>query len=307
MTLTPPPPARRLPRPQGGAVPPAPTRRAPVAKLSPASTSGAALPRSPWWRAPWGRIHVRLLPATMFAAVLLLGVRVADVWWTLTAGRALPEMAAAQAQSNTPSTNAPPPVNAPQANAPQAVAPAGGKAPAPSPVAPTAPVKAGGPRPAGDHAAGEPSGSPSDGTFTPKDMELLQRLAERREQLDQREKDLDQREAMLQVATQHLDQKLAEMQDLRKQLEGMVNQVNADQAAQIDSLVKIYEAMKPADAARIFETMDDKVLINVVSRMKEGKTALVLAALSPKRAEQITMMLVERKRLPVNATAATTP
>lgn len=256
----------------------------------------------------------------MFAAVLLLGVRVADVWWTLTAGRALPEIAAAHAQSATPpqstapaaaaQTGAAAPAAAQTAQsggAPAAAPAAGGKGAAPAPASPPAAVKTGPLRPAGEHAAGEPSGSPSDGTFTPKDMELLQRLAERREQLDQREKDLDQREAMLQVATQHLDQKLAEMQDLRKQLEGMVNQVNADQAAQIDSLVKIYEAMKPADAARIFETMDDKVLINVVSRMKEGKTALVLAALSPKRAEQITMMLVERKRLPVNATAATTP
>nr|WP_281384693.1 hypothetical protein [Nitrospirillum iridis] len=88
------------------------------------------------------------------------------------------------------------------------------------------------------------------------------------------------------------------MQALRKQLDGLVNQVNADQAQQLDSLVKIYETMKPPEAARIFEAMDDKVLLNVISRMKEAKAAPVLAAMTPKRAEQVTTMLADRKKLP---------
>ncbi|MDE1148118.1 MAG: hypothetical protein PW843_16075 [Azospirillaceae bacterium] len=234
----------------------------------------------------WRRLRVRLLPATIFAAVLLLGARAGDVWWTLTVGAAPPDVPAARAQ--TPANNAP--------AAPAPAKPAEGKAPAADAKAPEGGKAEGGQATGGKP---EPSGSPTDGqSFTPKDVELLQRLAERREALDGRERDLDQREAMLQVATQRLDQKLAEMQALKKQLDGLVNQVNADQAAQLDSLVKIYEAMKPVDAARIFEAMDDKVLLNVISRMKEAKTAPVLAAMTPKRAEQVTTMLAERKRIP---------
>lgn len=277
------PPQQRVQRPGSRPVRPAGPSgaRAPVALPTtvPASSLGrggrAAAALLAW------RPRVRLLPITIFAAVLLLGVRVGDVWWTLTAGRSLPEVTPAHAQeAASHAAQTPPATMATPAAKPAAARPA-----------------------VEQRAPGEPSGTPGDGTFTPKDMEVLQHLAERREQLDQREKELDQRDAMLQVATHNLDQKIAEMQDLRKQINGLVNQVNAEQAAQLESLVKIYEAMKPADAARIFETMDDKVLINVISRMKEAKTAPVLAALTPKRAEQVTLMLVERKRIPEGASS----
>ncbi|MEA1651077.1 hypothetical protein UAJ10_18890 [Nitrospirillum sp. BR 11164] len=243
-------------------------------------------PKIPLWR----RLRVRLLPATIFAAVLLLGARAGDVWWTLTVGAAPPDVPAAKAQSPAPEK-------------PASQAPSGQTTPAPAKAAEAPAAKPAEGAAKGDAKAEggkpEPSGSPTDGqTFTPKDVELLQRLAERREALDSRERDLDQREAMLQVATQRLDQKLAEMQALKKQLDGLVNQVSADQAQQLDSLVKIYETMKPAEAARIFEAMDDKVLLNVISRMKEAKAAPVLAAMTPKRAEQVTTMLADRKRLP---------
>ncbi|MDG3441291.1 MotE family protein [Nitrospirillum amazonense] len=254
-------------------------------------------PKVPLWR----RLRVRLLPATIFAAVLLLGARAGDMWWTLTVGAAPPDVPAAKAQSPAPEK---PASQTPSGQTPAAQATAAQT----SAAAPAKPAEAPAAKPAEGAAKGdakaeggkpEPSGSPTDGqTFTPKDVELLQRLAERREALDSRERDLDQREAMLQVATQRLDQKLAEMQALKKQLDGLVNQVNADQAQQLDSLVKIYETMKPAEAARIFEAMDDKVLLNVISRMKEAKAAPVLAAMTPKRAEQVTTMLADRKRLP---------
>ncbi|TWB34809.1 flagellar motility protein MotE (MotC chaperone) [Nitrospirillum viridazoti] len=271
---------------------PAPAGTRPAGTRAPAGKGGRVArkdeaPKVPLWR----RLRVRLLPVTIFAAVLLLGARAGDMWWTLTVGAAPPDVPAAKAQSPAPEK---PASQTPAGQTPAAAPAKPAEAPAAKPAegAAKGEAKAEGGKP-------EPSGSPTDGqTFTPKDVELLQRLAERREALDSRERDLDQREAMLQVATQRLDQKLAEMQALKKQLDGLVNQVNADQAQQLDSLVKIYETMKPAEAARIFEAMDDKVLLNVISRMKEAKAAPVLAAMTPKRAEQVTTMLADRKRLP---------
>ena len=49
-----------------------------------------------------------------------------------------------------------------------------------------------------------------------------------------------------------MDQKIKEMQSLRLQLQGMVDQINGAQQTQLENLVKIYETMKPADAAKIF-------------------------------------------------------
>src|SRR3546814_19626533 len=63
------------------------------------------------------------------------------------------------------------------------------------------------------------------------------------------------------------------------------------------SLVKIYESMKPKDAARIFEHLDMEVLLEVVERMKERKTAPILAELDPERASTVTLELAKLREL----------
>ena len=64
---------------------------------------------------------------------------------------------------------------------------------------------------------------------------------------------------------------------------------------QYKRLVKIYESMKPKEAARIFEQLDDAVLIEVAERMKEAKLAPVLASMEPKRAIIVTVELAKRR------------
>jgi flagellar motility protein MotE (MotC chaperone) len=60
-------------------------------------------------------------------------------------------------------------------------------------------------------------------------------------------------------------------------------------------LVKTYETMKPKDAARIFDTLEMEVLIEVAQRMKEAKLAPVLAAMDPAKAQSVTVELAARR------------
>ena len=53
-------------------------------------------------------------------------------------------------------------------------------------------------------------------------------------------------------------------------------------------LVKLYEAMRPRDAATIFNELEMPVLLQVVDRMKEAKAAPVLAAMQPDKARDLT-------------------
>ena len=52
--------------------------------------------------------------------------------------------------------------------------------------------------------------------------------------------------------------------------------------------MKLYEAMKPRDAATIFNDLEMPVLLQVVDRMKEAKAAPVLAAMQPDKARDLT-------------------
>lgn len=128
--------------------------------------------------------------------------------------------------------------------------------------------------------------------------EVFEDLKKRRAEIDGMEKKLGEREALLEAAQQELDKKVKEMEGLRDELRGLLKQQTAEEAARIQSLVKIYAAMKPKDAARIFNTLDTDILMDVISNMPESKAGGIIALMDADRAKALTTLLAEQKKLP---------
>lgn len=128
--------------------------------------------------------------------------------------------------------------------------------------------------------------------------EVFQDLTKRRDELDQREKKLSEREALLEAAQKELDKKVTEMEGVRDELKDLLKQQTAAEAARIQSLVKIYSGMKPKDAARIFNTLDTDILMDVISSMPESKSGPIIALMDADRAKALTTLLAEQKKLP---------
>jgi flagellar motility protein MotE (MotC chaperone) len=131
--------------------------------------------------------------------------------------------------------------------------------------------------------------------MSPAEVELLQKLSERRNELDKRAAELSQREVLLQATEKRIDDKIAKLAALEKDIGGIVDKQSEEDDARIKSLVKIYETMKPADAARIFEQLDMPVLLGVLEHMKERNAAPVLAAMDPAKAKAVTLALAARR------------
>jgi len=55
---------------------------------------------------------------------------------------------------------------------------------------------------------------------------------------------------------------------------------------------------KPEDAAKIFETLDMPILLNVIQRMKPKNTAPILAKMPPEKAKEVTVALTKIDQLP---------
>jgi flagellar motility protein MotE (MotC chaperone) len=206
----------------------------------------------------------RLVPVTLLVTASLLVVKLAD------AGRALllpgftragVVVTAAQAES----VPAPPPA------ATQAAAPPPDMAP---PIVPPEPP--------------EPPVSPAE-------RQLLLDLRSRRVELDAREKVLAEREAVLDAAEHRLTGRVAEMAALQTKLEGLEKARREHDEANWAGLVKVYETMKPREAASIFNDMDMPVLVQVIDRMKEAKAAQVLGAMQPDRARLVTAQLAAQR------------
>ncbi len=137
------------------------------------------------------------------------------------------------------------------------------------------------------------------------EIELLQQLAERRETLDVRTRATEKQRALLKAAEARIDQKVRELKSMQATIEQLIKTYDEQQEAKIRSLVKIYENMKPKDAARIFEELDMETLLLVAERMKERKLAPIMAKLNPTKAKDITEELARlRQVLPASGTPA---
>jgi flagellar motility protein MotE (MotC chaperone) len=147
-------------------------------------------------------------------------------------------------------------------------------------------------------AAAWPDATDMDPDLEKVKAQLFKDLSTRRTQLDEREKQIAMREAILKAAQSELEQKYQELNVLSDQIKGLLNQQSEEEITQMKSLVKIYEGMKPADAARILNTLDINVLLDVMTEMSVRKSSAIIAAMDPDRARVLTLMMAQQKRLP---------
>lgn len=129
---------------------------------------------------------------------------------------------------------------------------------------------------------------------TKGEAEVLQNLSARRMALEERERDLAMREQLVSITEKRLEERLGELKALEERVNAMLAKRDEAEEAQLTALVKTYENMKPADAARIFNKLDRQVLLTVASRMKPAKIGAVMAAMEPARAQDLTVMLALR-------------
>lgn len=147
------------------------------------------------------------------------------------------------------------------------------------------------PKPRHDIAEDKESSSSSE-------VDLLTNLSKRRTELDARATELTMRENLIAAAEKRVDEKIATLKQVQDQIQKLVAQRDAEQEKQIASLVKTYSAMKPADAARIFDGLSDDILIPVASLMKSDVLAPVLAKMNSEAAQKLTVKLANRLALP---------
>jgi flagellar motility protein MotE (MotC chaperone) len=222
----------------------------------------------------------RLLPVTIFALAGLLAVKSIDL-----VRAAVPSNAAEHA----PAATSAPPAASPAAHPGSAKAPA---APVPASPAGSAAARTGS-KPAS--AASTEAGSAEPVPVSDGERTLLLELRQRRQELDAREQTLATREAVLAAAERKLSTRVDELQALQTRLEGIESARKSHEEANWRGLVKLYESMKPRDAAAIFNELDMQVLLQVVYRMKEAKAAAVMAAMQPEKARQVTTELAQMR------------
>ncbi len=220
----------------------------------------------------------RLLPLTMAAVAVLLALKSAVLVRAALPGDHAPDAFASGAV--VPDALASPPAQGRHAG--EAQKPEAAQAGAAS-------------RASSAQAAGPREGPPPDPPVSDAERGVLLDLRQRRQALDARAAALATREEVVGAAEKRLADRVTELQALQTRLEALETARHAHDEANWRGLVKLYESMKPRNAATIMNDLDKPVLLAVIDRMKEAKAAAILAAMQPDRAREVTADLARQR------------
>ena len=126
------------------------------------------------------------------------------------------------------------------------------------------------------------------------EAKLLTELSKRRQALEKGKQELALKASVLKATESKIDEKMQELARLRDQVTEVVKKYNKHESEKLKSLVKIYENMKPREAAKIFDELELPVLISIVTKMREVKVAPVIAAMHPTKAKELSMELAKQ-------------
>ena len=130
--------------------------------------------------------------------------------------------------------------------------------------------------------------------LSPAELQVLQNLGVRRGELDQRESDLETQLALLAAAEAKLDAKAKALTGLKADVQNLLTQADGREANEVDRLVKVFEAMKPKDAAPRLTLLDDSVRLPIAAKMKPRVLSAVIAQMAPSEAKKLTEALAKR-------------
>jgi flagellar motility protein MotE (MotC chaperone) len=129
---------------------------------------------------------------------------------------------------------------------------------------------------------------------SPGERAVLERLQSRRQELDTRNRELEMRENLLKAAEKRLEAKVSELRNTESRVNTAMGTRDKVGAERFKSIVSMYENMKPKDAARIFDRLDMKILVDVSTEMNPRKMSEIMAQMSPDAAERLTVELANR-------------
>jgi flagellar motility protein MotE (MotC chaperone) len=129
---------------------------------------------------------------------------------------------------------------------------------------------------------------------SPSERAILERLQERRQEIETRGREIELRESLLKAAEQKFEARANELREIELGAGGVLQKKEEAEAQRLKNLVTMYENMKAKDAARIFDRLEMRILIEVASQMNPRRMSDVLGQMSPEAAERLTVELANR-------------
>lgn len=112
--------------------------------------------------------------------------------------------------------------------------------------------------------------------FTAEEINHFSKLNERKRELDAREEELGRLEQELTNQKVEIEKRLTELDANRKSISSVLQEKVQVDDKKIENLVQLYSTMKPQQAAKAFEDMDEGLAVEILGRMKKKNAAEIM-------------------------------
>ena len=109
-----------------------------------------------------------------------------------------------------------------------------------------------------------------------------------------REERLKEKEERLDKLEKGIEQKVKDLLALQKEIQAVRVEKQESQNARVLNLAKIYGTMKPKEAAKLMENLDDKLVMGIIATMTPDEAAAILSLTEVKKAAKISEALSAR-------------
>jgi len=132
--------------------------------------------------------------------------------------------------------------------------------------------------------------------WTAEQLAFFNKLEEKKQQLDAKEKELQKLEEELQEQKLALEKRLRDLEDIRTKISTRLDEkVKIDQE-KVEKLVEFYSNMKPVNAAKVFENLDEDLAVEILNKMKKKSAADIMNLLNSEKAQKISERFAGYKR-----------
>lgn len=131
-----------------------------------------------------------------------------------------------------------------------------------------------------------------------EEMELITQLRQRREALESRSTSLDLQEKLLESTEKRINQKIGQLEVLEDRIKNHLRLFEEKETEQLQSIVSIYETMKPKEAAPRFEALSLQTQLDLVQLMNPRKVAALMEKMTPRKASVLTTELATKAQPP---------
>lgn len=131
----------------------------------------------------------------------------------------------------------------------------------------------------------------------------------------EQEADVEKQKKIIELAQENLNKRIEELEKVKKGIESKKEELTKDEKQNVTNMAKIYETMKPTQAADILNKLELTSLIQIIKHMNQKKAAAIVSSMEATKARQLTLEILKSKDIEgknasvveVAPTAALTP